>query len=29
MLKIYNIKEKMQYLDEVLSLEHEEWGSVN
>ena len=27
MLKIYNIKEKMQYLDEVLSLEHEEWGS--
>ena len=26
MLKIYNIKERFEYLDEILLLEHIEWG---
>lgn len=26
-MKIFNLKEKIQYLDEVVELEHDEWGN--
>lgn len=29
MVKIYNLKDKIEYLDEVANLEYEEWANNN